>query len=207
MGVVSDFIEFGLFGPGLTYHTNKHDKHRLVISLIFCKIYIGLPFDCHRNDIENYSVYGFYFDDDPDKLTLCWKNYRKVITMPWVDVVLQRYLLDRSGLGSGNGHMSIELCKAVAMTAPTRFFRTTSNAYLPEIRYYVTAVFCKAKMFKNWEVMPYKPAYDVTIIFDKPYYGYTELTFSTKTDVALNEQIAVQLLAVQMNYDKNYKDF
>ena len=81
------------------------------------------------------------------------------------------------------------------------------NAYLPEIRYYVTAVFCKAKMFKNWEVMPYKPAYDVTIIFDKPYYGYTELTFSTKTDVALNEQIAVQLLAVQMNYDKNYKDF
>jgi hypothetical protein len=127
--------------------------------------------------------------------------------MPWVEVVLQRYLLNKDNIGSGNGHMNIELCKATAMAAPTRFLRTTSNAYLSEVRYYVTAVFLKAKMFRNWEIMPYKPAYEVTIIFDKPYYGYTELTFSTKTDVALNEQIAVQLLAIQMNRDKNYKDF
>lgn len=201
------FIEFGFFGPGVTYHTNKYDKQRIVISLIFCKIYITLPFKSHCNKFETYSVYGFYFDNDPDKLIICWKNYRKVITMPWVNIIIQRYLLDKTGYGHGDGNLTIDDCKKIVDNNTENFYRQSNDKYMPTVYYYVMQLYSKPKVFKKCKFVKYKESYEIVIVFDKSYYGYNSITFNTNTIVAVDEQILVQLLAIQMLDDKNYKDF
>ena len=56
-------VYFGLFGPCLTYHTSGYDADnaRLVISLIFCQLYIALPWKhTTKHDYDMYATYGFY---------------------------------------------------------------------------------------------------------------------------------------------------
>lgn len=92
-------LYLGLFGPEISYHTNRWDNEKavLVISLVLCKMYITLPWeDSHRNHYDDYGEYGFYFTNEPVALLrLCWGGKYKSFIMPWVRVTVDRYVLNK----------------------------------------------------------------------------------------------------------------
>ena len=204
----SEWINFGLFGPGLTYHTNKYDNNRLVISLIFCKLFINLGLNYHTNKYESYSVYGFYFDSDPDRLVWMWGCYHRVFRMPWAPVIVGRCLCNNWDDNIDNDIlMSYEDCKKAAADNPNRYMKQGTyfmSAQAYDYDYFITRIKVRPLIFKNrnWKWCT-KSSYEVHTNLEKQFHGINELKFNTDVDILIGQQINLQL----MTYDKNYTDF
>jgi hypothetical protein len=96
-------VYFGLFGPEIIYSAvNYKDEHSvLIISLIFLKLYIKLPVCDYKQEYDSCHEYGFYFTNEPvATLVLRWGNIYKSYVMPWVRVVVNRYMYNESMLES-----------------------------------------------------------------------------------------------------------
>lgn len=87
---ISKWIEFGLFGPQITYYKTGYFRPnaQLVISLLFAKLYTTFAW-CHA-EVNEEKVYGFYFESDPSRFLFIWGGYHKNIIMPWSRVVIDR---------------------------------------------------------------------------------------------------------------------
>lgn len=157
-------IEFGLFGPQITYYKNGYfrPKAQVVISLIILKLYITLRWK--HAEVGNEKVYGFYFTNDPARLMLIWGNYHKNLVMPWERVVLSR---ERNGGIQRGSHYN----------------------------YYITVLNTVPKIFKRLKWFT-KEVYEISLEFDKPICGYSNLKFNTESLIAIQYQIELQILAI-----------
>lgn len=195
-----NWVDFGLFGPGLTYHTNKYDNNRLVISLIFCKLFINLGLNCHYNKYESYSVYGFYFDSDPSKLTIRWGNYCKVVFMPWTYKTVERYVLDNEDHIHDGPFYNDEDLKLTVEDNPNEVF--TTNFSYPIHSYYKVLLVERPRVFRRLDWFD-KQVYRIYVQFAKDYYGVREFSFDTEHNICVERQIEVQILML----NKEYTDF
>ena len=83
---------FGLFAPCIVYYRNGYvNNNRLVISLIFLKLYFNIGKSNSNN--SDAKMYGFYFDSDPDSFIVAWNTYYKSWLMPWTKILVNRQLL------------------------------------------------------------------------------------------------------------------
>lgn len=163
---MTKWIEFGLFGPQITYYKNGYfrPKAQVVISLIILKLYITLRWK--HVEVGNEKVYGFYFTNDPARLMLIWGNYHKNLVMPWSRVVTHREFI--------------------------------AEINLNEYTYKITKLTSSPKCFKRLKRFN-KKSYEINVKLNKPRNGYLQLSFITDTMIGIQEQINVQLAAIDKN--------
>lgn len=197
-------IYFGLFGPCLTYHTSGYDDDnaRLVISLIFCQLYIVLPWKhATKHDYDLYATYGFYSACEPDRLIFQWGNIYKMMVMPWVRVIVKRNLLDMHNDIVELQDYSYEAIMNELNEVRCNYVRSTTG-YGYECEYFVVRQITRPKLFQKVAWFD-KISYEVNTTFNKAFYGSNGLSFTTNTNIAIPEQIELQM----MMKDSTYKDF
>jgi len=197
-------VYFGLFGPCLTYHTSGYDADnaRLVISLIFCQLYIALPWKHNtKHNYDMYATYGFYSAAEPDRMIFQWGNTYKMLIMPWVRTVVRRNLLDINGDIVVLDDDSYDSISKEIDELPSNYIKSR-HCYGHDCQYYIVRRITRAKIFKNLNWFD-KIEYEFNVTFDKPFYGSTMLIFSSSTNLAEAEQIELQM----MLKDETYKNF
>ena len=172
-------IEFGLFGPALSYHTSglKEDNARFVLSLLLFTLYFTLPFRHKTESTNKYSIYGVYSDTEPDRLVFQWGKRAWKWIMPWAWVRTGRVLLDNNDQ---------------PMTEPLFDFIRQDCLYGHEFMYHVTKFTYKpyGLKFTNWFS---KEMYEVNVTFKMDINGYTGVTFSIPENICVLEHIGVHI--------------
>lgn len=209
------WIDFGWFGPCLTFNTNNdpEEPNRLVVSLFICKLYITIPKikKIYKKPIPvEYKVYGLDSGSDPDRLVWMWNNYHRVFRMPWTSVIVSRCLSsnwDSYGYIDNDILMSYEDCKKAAADNPNRYMNHGTyfmSAQSYDYDYFVTCIKVRPLIFKNrnWKWCT-KISYEVHTNLEKQFHGINELKFNTDVEILMPGQINLQL----MTYDKFYTDF
>lgn len=197
-------VYFGLFGPCLTYHTSGYDADnaRLVISLIFCQLYISLPWKHNtKHDYDLYATYGFYSAAEPDRMIFQWGNIHKMLIMPWVRTVVRRNLFDINGNIIVLDDDSYDVISKEIDELPSNYIKSR-HCYGYDCQYYIVRRITRPKIFKNLNWFD-KISYEFNVTFDKPFHDSTVLIFSSNTNLAEAEQIELQM----MLKDETYKNF
>lgn len=200
-------VYFGLFGPRFTYHTSGYDDEnaRLVISLLFCHLYITLPW-CHKvNTHDFYAVYGLYSAEEPDRFIWAWGDYYKMILMPWARIVTERmlYSVDDYPADLIRPDETLEDIKVKVDTYPYMYI-WSATCYGREVDYFIIQVTSYPKMFRKLKWFG-KTYYTVHVLFDKPFAGYSTMTFNTYSEDTrfIKDQIALTM----MMKEEFYTDF
>lgn len=202
-------VYFGLFGPCLTYHTNRYDDDNahMVISLIFCQIYLTLPWKHNiksNADIGFNLTYGFYSSSEPDLMIFVWGMRSKVWFMPWSKVIIKRELLNVHGepvVCTPDDAVTYESMLKEVMALPSNYFHE-AHGYGMDFRYFVARIETCPRLFRRLKLFS-KTSYEIYVYFEKDFNGYTNMLFNTETNIALPEQIELQL----MMQDQFYMDF
>lgn len=191
-------VYFGLFGPCLTYHTSGYDDDnaRLVISLIFCQIYLSLPWKHHvrhENIHDLYATYGFYSASEPDRLLFVWGLKYKMLLMPWSKVVVERSLLDREGrpVWLGDDVDTFDNIEAEVEELPSHYLHEFSCRF--DITYFIVKQVTRPKLFRNTNLFS-KTSYEIHTHFDKPFNGYSTMSFNTTQLSAIESQIELEMM-------------
>lgn len=194
----SNFLEvyFGLFAPCLLYYNNGYvHNNRIVISLIFFKLYFNIG-GANKQDSES-EIYGFYFKSDPDAFIICWGDYCKTFLMPWINVLINRYLLttDDIILPIDNDCLSLkELDEYIhnekTEALCTRYYSCNGKTY----RYYVTYIITRPALFKHIPLFN-NDSFEIYTTLDKPIEGKSRFKMNTKYNIAIEKQINSQIAA------------
>ena len=199
-------IYFGIFGPALTYHTNGYedDNARLVISLIFIKLYITLPWKGFKDHtFEMYKEYGFYFTNEPvHQLVWRWGSTYKTICMPWAMVTHKITLLDKN---SQPGVVYLYADKYfdmrdAAMSDPDKYHRV----YNDQFKYFVEEITLVPLVFRWLKLEWFKKIkYSVNVTKDT----YIFMGFTTDNNICLPEQINLQFEIHNMEANNKRSEF
>ena len=199
-------VYFGLFGPCLTYHSSGYDDDntRLVVSLIFCQIYLTLPWkhhSIHENIHDLYATYGFYSASEPDRMIFIWGSKYKMLLMPWAKVIVERSLLDREGgpVWLGDDVDTFDNIQAEVDEVPSHYIHECTNR---DITYFIVKQVTRPRIFKNLNMFN-KTSYEVHTHFAKAFNGYNSMVFNISQLMAVETQIELQ----KMMRDKFYTDF
>ena len=182
-------LYFGLFGPEISYHTNRWDNEKavLVISLILCKMYITLPWeDSRRNHYDDYGEYGFYFTNEPvSLLRLCWGGKYKSYIMPWVRVTVDRYCIDDDLKPTLLPSLSeVDINGTLIYPQKPEFECDTMHG---NVKYSITRLDSSPNIFKKFKWF-IKSKYLIECKMDK-----TSFTFLTSTISCIPQQIEFQI--------------
>ena len=197
-------LYFGLFGPCFTYHTSGYndDNARLVISLIFCEIYLTLPWKhITSKEYDMYPMYGFYYASEPARMIFIWGSKYKMLLMPWAKVIVERHLLDREGclVWLGDSVDTFDNIQAEVDELPSHYIHECTNR---DITYFIVKQVTRPRIFKNLNMFN-RTSYEVHTHFAKAFNGYNSMVFNTSQLVAIESQIELQ----KMMRSEFYTDF
>ena len=197
----SNFLEvyFGLFAPCLLYYNNGYiHNNRIVISLIFFKLYFNIG-GSNKQDSEA-EIYGFYFKSDPDTFIFCWNNYYKSILMPWTQVVVKKQLMTSNDIifETDNDCLSNAEIKELMSDKEikklcTRYYKYKDISY----DYYVVLVVKRPVIFKRIDLFN-SVSFIVYTTLAKPLskHNFTHFNMNTKYNIAIPHQINVQIASM-----------
>ena len=197
----SNFLEvyFGLFAPCLLYYNNGYvHNNRIVISLIFFKLYFNIG--CSNKQDSEAKIYGFYFKSNPDAFIFCWNTYSKSWLMPWTKVLIKRQLLTSNDiiLLKDNECLSLsdikELMKDKELAELcTRYYKYNDIEY----KYYMTHIIKRPIIFKRFKLFD-SESFEIytTLLQPLKQHTFTRFKMSTNYNIAIPHQINVQIASM-----------
>ena len=180
-------IELGVFGPALSYHTSwfKHDNARLVISLIFIKLYLTLPWTHYSTTYEQIGIYGFYSEQDPARIIFYWGDFVWRWIMPWEWMCTKRVLIDDS---------NNPLYPIINDDEISDVCIQHNCLYGYEFDFYITRNTYRPNCTKKWDWFE-KQMYEVNVTFKNKLNGHKRLRFVTPQNILILDQIGLYILA------------
>ena len=192
-------IFFGLFGPHLAYHTNTYDNENdtFVISLIFIKLFIVLPW-------KHKKINRFGFFTDSNEIVFMWKNNYKIYYMPWKKIIKKRELLGlictKHDCKKLNLYTYDDMYKYVKENNVS--FMDYGNYNDITYSYWRTKIELCPRIFKYLNIFN-KQSYEVYVKFEKQFKNYSGLSFNTNDLNNIEEQINYQI-SIRIN-KKHYE--
>lgn len=204
------FIELycGIFSPHITYHIHKFDRSEkyntgFVISLIFLKLYISLPFNHYVNNINKYDTYGIYCNIDNDALIFQWGYIYKTLYLPWKRIITERKLLSKIN-DNYYKKLSIIDCIDVAKSDIDKYMYMSNHHIMKHIKYKYCVMQLETRpiFFKHFNFFN-KNIYEVYVEFEKPYNGKNKLVFNTDDNLCIKNKIDLHIMLLDDSIIKN----
>ena len=113
--------------------------------------------------------------------------------MPWSKVVVARSLLDREGgpVWLGADVDTFDNIEAEVEEFPSNYLREYNCRF--DITYFIVKQVTRPKLFRNMNLFS-KTSYEVHAHFDKPFNGYSTMSFNTTQLSAIESQIDLQMM-------------
>ena len=148
----------------------------------------------HENIHDLYATYGFYSASEPDRLIFIWGLTYKMVLMPWSKVIVERSLLDREGgpVCLGDEVDTFDNIEAEVEEFPSNYLHEYSCRRF-DITYFIVKQVTRPKLFRNTNLFS-KTSYEIYTHFDKPFNGYTTMSFNTTQLSAIESQIDLQMM-------------